>query len=170
MTALAKVGFAHRSQTAGGFGNPPRVPIIILEERVGVEPTLPCGKHDFQSCPFGHSGISPIVKRTLGGSFPLFSFSFGSSVPMTALAKVGFAHRSQSAGGFGNPFRTYFIQFPISAWGAGELCSPRTIAGGFGNPLRVPIKIEERVGVEPTLPFGKPDFESGAFGHSAISP
>jgi hypothetical protein len=26
------------------------------------------------------------------------------------------------------------------------------------------------VGVEPTLPFGKPDFESGAFGHSAISP
>ncbi len=29
---------------------------------------------------------------------------------------------------------------------------------------------EERVGVEPTLPFGKPDFESGAFGHSAISP
>src|SRR6185503_8802765 len=24
------------------------------------------------------------------------------------------------------------------AWGAGELCSPRTIAGGFGNPPRVP--------------------------------
>jgi hypothetical protein len=30
--------------------------------------------------------------------------------------------------------------------------------------------VEERVGVEPTLPRGKPDFESGAFGHSAISP
>jgi len=27
-----------------------------------------------------------------------------------------------------------------TAWGAGELCSPRTIAGGFGNPLRVPEK------------------------------
>jgi hypothetical protein len=25
------------------------------------------------------------------------------------------------------------------AWGAGELCSLRTIAGGFGNPARVPI-------------------------------
>jgi len=25
------------------------------------------------------------------------------------------------------------------AWGAGELCSPRTIAGGHGNPPRVPI-------------------------------
>ncbi|MGC9986323.1 MAG: hypothetical protein ABSF35_22220, partial [Polyangia bacterium] len=26
----------------------------------------------------------------------------------------------------------------VDAWGAGELCSPRTIAGGVGNPLRVP--------------------------------
>jgi hypothetical protein len=25
------------------------------------------------------------------------------------------------------------------AWGAGGLCSPRTIVGGFGNPSRVPI-------------------------------
>jgi hypothetical protein len=32
------------------------------------------------------------------------------------------------------------------AWGAGELCSPRTTAGGYGNPPRVPIKTsaEER--------------------------
>ena len=95
------------------------------------------------------------MKRTLGG--PLRSpassdvrppppslarvilFFVTSPVPISALAEVGFAHRSQSA-------------------------------GGFGNPPRVPIIIEERVGVEPTLPFGKPDFESGAFGHSAISP
>jgi hypothetical protein len=28
---------------------------------VGVEPTLPCGKHDFQSCAFGHSAISPVI-------------------------------------------------------------------------------------------------------------
>ncbi len=57
--ALAKAGFARRRQSAGGFGNPLRVP-IKTEERVGVEPTVPCGTHDFQSCPFGHSGISPI--------------------------------------------------------------------------------------------------------------
>jgi hypothetical protein len=31
-----------------------------MAERVGVEPTIPFwGIHDFQSCPFGHSGISP---------------------------------------------------------------------------------------------------------------
>jgi hypothetical protein len=30
------------------------------------------------------------------------------------------------------------------AWGAGELCSPRTIAGGFGNPFRVPVIIDPR--------------------------
>jgi hypothetical protein len=29
--------------------------------------------------------------------------------------------------------------FPSTAWGVGELCSPRTIAGGFGNPPRVPM-------------------------------
>jgi len=27
------------------------------------------------------------------------------------------------------------------AWGAGELCSPRTIAGGFGNPQGFPSKL-----------------------------
>ena len=27
----------------------------------------------------------------------------------------------------------------LLVWGAGELCSPRTIAGGYGNPSRVPI-------------------------------
>ena len=29
-----------------------------------------------------------------------------------------------------------------AAWGAGELCSPRTIAGGYGNPFRVPISMD----------------------------
>ena len=29
------------------------------EEREGFEPSVPHGTHDFQSCPFGHSGISP---------------------------------------------------------------------------------------------------------------
>src|SRR4029078_5195937 len=29
--------------------------------------------------------------------------------------------------------------FRESAWGAGELCSPRTIAGGFGNPSKVSL-------------------------------
>ncbi len=30
-----------------------------LAERVGFEPTLPCGKHAFQACAFSHSAISP---------------------------------------------------------------------------------------------------------------
>src|ERR1017187_1009470 len=99
ITALAKVGFAHRSQSAGGFGNPLRVPIII-EERVGVEPTLPCGKHDFQSCPFGHSGISPIVKRTLGGSFKSpASSAVKQSLP--SLTRILFVKRT-----LGGPFRS----------------------------------------------------------------
>ena len=31
----------------------------MLAERVGFEPTLPCGKHAFQACAFSHSAISP---------------------------------------------------------------------------------------------------------------
>ena len=30
-----------------------------MAERVGFEPTLPCGKHAFQACAFSHSAISP---------------------------------------------------------------------------------------------------------------
>jgi hypothetical protein len=30
--------------------------------------------------------------------------------------------------------------------------------------------MEEKVGFEPTVPCGTPDFESGTFGHSATSP
>ena len=30
-----------------------------IEEREGFEPSVPFGTHDFQSCPFGHSGTSP---------------------------------------------------------------------------------------------------------------
>ena len=30
--------------------------------------------------------------------------------------------------------------------------------------------LAERVGFEPTVPCGTPDFESGTFGHSATSP
>ena len=32
------------------------------------------------------------------------------------------------------------------------------------------LYLEEKVGFEPTVPFGTPDFESGTFGHSATSP
>ena len=31
-------------------------------------------------------------------------------------------------------------------------------------------QLEERVGFEPTVPYGTPDFESGTFDHSATSP
>ncbi len=34
-------------------------PLAGAEERVGFEPTVRCRTHDFQSCPFGLSGISP---------------------------------------------------------------------------------------------------------------
>ena len=37
------------------------------------------------------------------------------------------------------PVRACFARPCLVAWGAGELCSPRTIAGGCGNPLRVPM-------------------------------
>jgi hypothetical protein len=33
-----------------------------------------------------------------------------------------------------------------------------------------PLHLAERVGFEPTVPCGTPDFESGTFGHSATSP
>ena len=32
------------------------------------------------------------------------------------------------------------------------------------------IKLAEREGFEPSVPYGTPDFESGAFDHSATSP
>jgi hypothetical protein len=34
--ALAQAGFARRSQSAGGFGNPPRVPIKITNHFVSL--------------------------------------------------------------------------------------------------------------------------------------
>jgi hypothetical protein len=33
-----------------------------MAERVGFEPTLPCGKHAFQACAFSHSAISPALR------------------------------------------------------------------------------------------------------------
>ena len=34
----------------------------LMAERVGFEPTLPCGKHAFQACAFSHSAISPLER------------------------------------------------------------------------------------------------------------
>ena len=39
-----------------------------LAEREGFEPSVPCGTHDFQSCPFGLSGISPDGTRPQHGT------------------------------------------------------------------------------------------------------
>ena len=39
----------------------PRLDRKSLAERVGFEPTLPCGKHAFQACAFSHSAISPAM-------------------------------------------------------------------------------------------------------------
>ena len=51
------------------FASPRAISIVVLgdvnyksshvAEREGFEPSVPFGTHDFQSCPFGHSGISP---------------------------------------------------------------------------------------------------------------
>jgi hypothetical protein len=40
----------------------------------------------------------------------------------------------------------------------------------YWNSNKPFTELAERVGFEPTVPCGTPDFESGTFGHSAISP
>src|SRR6185503_8817845 len=39
---------------------------VEAAEREGFEPSVPFDTHDFQSCPIGHSGTSPVE----GGTFP----------------------------------------------------------------------------------------------------
>jgi hypothetical protein len=34
-------------------------PCVSMAERVGFEPTVPCGTHAFQACALSHSAISP---------------------------------------------------------------------------------------------------------------
>jgi hypothetical protein len=46
------------------------------------------------------------------------------------------------------PQLTRQLELPLDAWGAGELCSPRTSAGRYGNPSRV--SISENRGEAPT--------------------
>ena len=46
-------------QPVASEGAPRRSEDATVEEREGFEPSVPFGTHDFQSCPFGHSGISP---------------------------------------------------------------------------------------------------------------
>jgi hypothetical protein len=37
-----------------------------LAERVGFEPTVPCGTHAFQACALSHSAISPDLPAARG--------------------------------------------------------------------------------------------------------
>ena len=68
----------------------PRLDRKSLAERVGFEPTLPCGKHAFQACAFSHSAISPQSESTLRlyhasdltGATPA---RYGSTAPITSL-------------------------------------------------------------------------------------
>ena len=58
----------------------------------------------------------------------------------------------------------------LVAWGAGELCSPRTIAGGYGEAERQrvgrPIDMQRRG----ASPIGKPPFLNGSFDrHFAVT-
>jgi hypothetical protein len=52
-----------------------------VAERVGFEPTLPCGKHAFQACAFSHSAISPAL---LGNLLTLPYCLHRDSVPIPA--------------------------------------------------------------------------------------
>lgn len=47
---------------------------------------------------------------------------------------------------------------------------PATKKPNLANWANLLILLEEREGFEPSLPCGKPDFESGTFNHSAIAP
>ena len=101
-----------------------RRPPDQIEEREGFEPSVRCRTHDFQSCPFGHSGISPVFQKLCGGSCDL---------PRWARARDLVRTRRDTG-------------------------TVRRVAGGESGS-------RTHVGLAP-----KPDFESGAFGHSAISP
>jgi hypothetical protein len=46
-----------------GPSHPAYPRVAFLAERVGFEPTVPLGTHDFQSCTFGHSVTSPGAAR-----------------------------------------------------------------------------------------------------------
>ena len=37
----------------------------VLAEKVGFEPTVPCGTPDFESGTFGHSATSPVSKKAI---------------------------------------------------------------------------------------------------------
>lgn len=37
--------------------------LIHSAETEGFEPSLPCGKHAFQACSFGHSDKSPLMRK-----------------------------------------------------------------------------------------------------------
>jgi hypothetical protein len=58
-SAEPQAGFARLSRIAGGAG-PFQGPELNDEEREGFEPSVPFGTHDFQSCAFDHSAISPL--------------------------------------------------------------------------------------------------------------
>ena len=62
----AQWGGARSGRTRAATVAPPRLRAtkrIEVEEREGFEPSVPFGTHDFQSCPFGHSGTSPGLSK-----------------------------------------------------------------------------------------------------------
>ena len=73
---------------------------------------------------------------------------------------------------FGSPHRTLFSLplLPSNALAGAGIARRSQSARELEDPFGFSIRIEERVGVEPTVPCGTPDFESGTFGHSVISP
>ena len=162
----AQRGLATRSEPGarGAKGASAPTPPDQIEEREGFEPSVPFGTHDFQSCSFGHSDTSPATQEPCDGS-------------RTSRDEVGPSRarptstRSHPVGwDFGNPFGgRVFIQFSNRV-GVGRALPGQPHRGRLQEPLGVPGYRGEggsrtHVGLAP-----KPDFESGAFGHSATSP
>src|SRR5436190_4085889 len=57
------------AQSSRSYGRP-ELSKRCREEREGFEPSVPFGTHDFQSCPFGHSGTSPVFSEERVGVEP----------------------------------------------------------------------------------------------------
>ena len=61
-----------------------------LAERVGFEPTLPCGKHAFQACAFSHSATSPALQSNYESIISIIaSLQAGGSVATRLIRPIG---------------------------------------------------------------------------------
>ncbi len=123
---LGKSELAGKAE-AGGFGNPPRVPITRVG---GGELRSPEPERGRVWEPSQGSHYTRWRRRaSLAGARAREGLGTLPGFPLHALAEASFARRSQSAGGFGNPPRV-----PITRVGGGELRSPEPERGRVWEP------------------------------------